>query len=201
MDNLIYIKESLSLEICNQIINFFENEENKSIGKMIGGINLNYKNSLDFLIPINNLNWDEINIILQNELQKHLTNYITEIKNIFNYNILRVNNNDFLFEDCYNIQKYKKNEGFYNYHNDFHIDILDNKYRKITYIWYLNDVFEGGETEILNNILIKPKCGNLLLFPACWTFPHRGRMPLSNDKYIITGWLYSNITPVEKTKT
>ena len=194
MNNLIYVKESLSEELCNQIITFFENEENKNIGRMLGGVDLNHKNTTDFTIPNNNnTNWDEINTILQNELQKHLNNYITEIKYIYHHNILKINENNFLFEDCYNIQKYKKNEGFYNYHNDFHINVSNNSYRKITYIWYLNDVLEGGETELLSNILIKPKCGNLLLFPACWTFPHRGMMPLSNDKYIITGWLYSNI--------
>jgi len=194
MNNLIYIKESLSQDLCNKIITFFENEENKNIGRMLGGIDLNHKNTIDFTIPNdNNTNWDKINVILQDELQKHLNNYITEIKNIYHHNILKINEKEFLFEDSYNIQKYKKNEGFYNYHNDFHINLTNNSYRKITYIWYLNDVFEGGETELLSNTLIKPKCGNLLLFPACWTFPHRGMMPLSNDKYIITGWLYSNI--------
>lgn len=193
MDNLIYVEKSLSKELCNQIITFFENEENKHIGRMLGGVDLNYKNTIDFLIPNANTNWDEINIILQNELQKHLNNYIKEIKNIFHHNILRGNQDNYLFEDSYNIQKYKKNEGFYDYHNDFYIDVSNNNHRKITYIWYLNDVFEGGETELLSKTLIKPKCGNLLLFPACWTFPHRGIMPVSNDKYIITGWLYSKI--------
>ena len=193
MNNLIYVNESLSPELCCQIIFFFENEENKKVGRMIGGIDLNHKNTMDFSIPISNPSWNKINIILQDELQKHLTNYITEIKSIFHHNIIYKNENTILFEDCYNIQKYKKNEGFYSYHHDFLIDATNNSYRKITYIWYLNDVSEGGETELLSNILIKPKCGNLLLFPACWTFPHRGKMPLSNDKYIITGWLYSNI--------
>lgn len=193
MDNLIYVKESLPPELCNKIITFFENEANKHIGRTIEGINLNYKNTIDFSIPLRDTIWDEMNVILQNELQKHLTNYIIEIKKIFHHNILKTNEKDFLFEYCYNIQKYKKNEGFYDYHNDFYIDVANHNYRKVTYIWYLNDVFEGGETELLNNILIKPKCGNLLLFPACWTFPHRGIMPVSNDKYIITGWLYSNI--------
>lgn len=193
MNNLIYTKESLSMDVCNQIITFFENEKNKDVGRMLGGIDLTYKNTTDFQIPYNNLNWNEINLILQNELQSHLTNYIIEIKGKFGYNILKTNENEFLVEDCYNIQKYTKNEGFYKCHHDFYINIDNNNYRKLAYIWYLNDVSEGGETEFLNSILIKPKCGNILLFPACWTFPHRGKMPISNDKYIITGWLYSNI--------
>lgn len=193
MNNLIYVNESLSEELCNRIISFFENEDNKNIGRMLGGIDLTHKNTTDFSIPVSNTHWDEINMILQRELQQNLTKYITQTKSFFNHNIFFKNKNSVLFEDCYNIQKYKKNEGFYSYHDDFYIDACNNSYRKITYIWYLNDVFEGGETELLSSILIKPKCGNILLFPACWTFPHRGKMPVSNDKYIITGWLYANI--------
>jgi hypothetical protein len=40
---------------------------------------------------------------------------------------------------------------------------------------------------------IKPKSGKLLIFPACWTYPHRGTMPISDDKYIITGWIMTNV--------
>ena len=60
----------------------------------------------------------------------------------------------------------------------------------LTYIWYLNDVIEGGETEFFGNYKIKPEVGKLVLFPACWSFPHCGLMPISSNKYIITGWLY-----------
>jgi len=196
MNNFIYMKKSLSKELCDEIINLFENEENKHIGVMVGGVNLNKKNTTDFLIPNNSEScWDKITTMLQKELQTHLNDYITTTKTIFNYNVLK--EMKYLFEDSFNIQKYKANEGFYDYHNDSYIDIVNNRYRIITFLWYLNDVDNGGETELLDNILIKPKCGNLLLFPASWTFPHRGKMPISNDKYIITGWLYSNIVQVK----
>ena len=69
--------------------------------------------------------------------------------------------------------------------------MYDNLHRVIVYLWYLNDVYDGGETEIYNNILIKPEAGKLLIFPALWYYKHRGKMPLSNDKYVITGWFYT----------
>ena len=34
--------------------------------------------------------------------------------------------------------------------------------------------------------------GKLLIFPATWTYMHRGNVPISEDKYIVTGWLYGN---------
>ena len=64
--------------------------------------------------------------------------------------------------------------------------------RKLTFLWYINDVEEGGETEFFGNHKIKPEAGKLILFPASWTFPHCGKMPISDDKYIITGWLWEH---------
>lgn len=62
--------------------------------------------------------------------------------------------------------------------------------RLMTFIVYLNDVEDGGETELLyQHQRIKPKQGRLVLFPASYTHTHRGNPPLSNTKYIMTGWV------------
>jgi hypothetical protein len=62
--------------------------------------------------------------------------------------------------------------------------------RLMAYILYLNDVDEGGETEFLHQTRrIKPEAGTLVLFPASYTHLHRGNTPLSNTKYILTGWI------------
>ena len=66
--------------------------------------------------------------------------------------------------------------------------------RHITFIWYLNDVNDGGETAFDGIYKIRPKSGKLVLFPASWTYPHCGKMPLSSDKYIITGWIYAPVS-------
>jgi hypothetical protein len=56
----------------------------------------------------------------------------------------------------------------------------------------LNDVIEGGETDFFaGDIKIRPKKGTLIFFPSSWTYPHSGKMPMSSNKYIITGWLYN----------
>lgn len=62
--------------------------------------------------------------------------------------------------------------------------------RILNFILYLNDVDDGGETELLYyHKRIKPKKGTLLLFPAGMTHTHRGNPPLSGIKYILTGWV------------
>ena len=40
------------------------------------------------------------------------------------------------------------------------------------------------------NCKIKPKKGRLLIFHSTWTYIHGANTPISNDKYITTGWYY-----------
>ena len=55
---------------------------------------------------------------------------------------------------------------------------------------YLNDVDDGGETEFYyQQRALKPKAGQLVIAPAYFTHTHRGLVPRSNDKYILTSWI------------
>jgi hypothetical protein len=68
--------------------------------------------------------------------------------------------------------------------------------RLLSWILYLNDVEEGGETEFLyQSLRFKPKKGTFILFPAHFTHTHRGNPPLSGVKYIATGWIEFLNTP------
>lgn len=86
------------------------------------------------------------------------------------------------------IQKTKIGQGYHSWHfesSDFAVST-----RIIAYNLYLNDVDEGGETEFLYlHKRIQARTGRLVIWPAAFTHAHRGNPPLSNDKYIITGWL------------
>ena len=54
---------------------------------------------------------------------------------------------------------------------------------------YLNDVEEGGETEFLYQPKrIKAEKGKIVIFPADFMHTHRGNPPISNEKYVLTGW-------------
>ena len=68
------------------------------------------------------------------------------------------------------------------------IDAVSGRY--LVFLWYLNDVAEGGETEFCDlGIKIAPRTGRLLMFPPYWMFQHAGRPPLSGDKYILSTYL------------
>ena len=66
--------------------------------------------------------------------------------------------------------------------------------REVTWMIYLNDVDEGGETEFrFQKRRIKPTQGTVVLFPAAMTHVHKGNMNLSeHNKYIVTGWFAFN---------
>ena len=91
----------------------------------------------------------------------------------------------------FNMQRTNPGE-FYHWHCDE--DQLHNKWaRSITYIFYLNDIHNDGYTEFYNGLKIQPRQGHCLIFPATWSFVHRGYPPKDETKYIITGWIYSQM--------
>lgn len=198
MDNFIYLIDNNLDEIfCDNLIKKYENDKNKYIGVVgrNGTINKELKNTTDLQIS-RYQNWKNEDTILCQALNKGINEYIDNIlNNLTNINIFNINLN--IFSKLYNnndtgykIQKYDRDKGYYNYHNDFEYSVKG--VRVITFIWYLNDVEEGGETEFIDGTIIKPKKGQLLLFPSDWTYMHKGNMPLSNDKYICNGWIYLN---------
>lgn len=86
------------------------------------------------------------------------------------------------------VQKTLIGGGYHRWH--FENDSRNNSNRLVVFMYYLNDVQEGGETEFLyQHKRYKATKGTLVIWPASYTHTHRGNPPLSNDKYIITGWM------------
>ena len=196
--NFIYENNnSISPELCKEIICLFEKTQNKYDGLTLGGVNKKVKDTKDYIIDKSHESWSEIHSFLESELSYNFSKYFEfiqetnkSINNIKNYEILsrHIEASNFM------VQRYTQNEGKYTYHNDFHIDLEKKSYRVLTYLFYLNDVDEGGETEFYGgDIKITPKQGKMILFPSSWTYPHCGKMPISSNKYIITGWIYNKI--------
>lgn len=196
---LIYTNPySISKQLCDEIIHLYELEDKRYSGVTAGGLDKNVKDTLDFIIP-NDAVWGNIYNFLATELKSNLKIYFDDLNN----NQMQNENSSRKFNICphsetrtysFMMQRYIKQVGRYVYHNDAKVDWDKKEYRMVTFLWYLNTVHEGGETEIWGETKIKPEAGKLLLFPACWTFPHSGKMPISDNKYIITGWVYVNDT-------
>lgn len=86
------------------------------------------------------------------------------------------------------LQKTPIGGGYHTWHCEHHSRYYCN--RVVSFILYLNDIAEGGETEFLYYPKrIKPETGTMILFPAGYSHTHRGNPPISNEKYIITGWV------------
>ena len=158
------------------------------------GVDKKIKDTKDFVIPKNNKYWKDIEHFLYNELYRNLKEYsniLTYKDESIGYIKKYIPDTGHISTNLFLIQKYIKNEGKYIYHHDHTIE--GEQQRIITFLWYLNDVNDGGETEFFGNYRIKPEKGKLILFPASWCFPHCGLMPKSSNKYIITGWIYQKI--------
>lgn len=188
MEYIYTIENNLSSNVCEEIIRRFENDDRKHPGLTVGGIN-KAKKSTD--LSISDLDeWSDIDKILYDSLSIGKDEYFEYIKYMLLKNNAFPNLNE-TFSDMgdtgYQIQRVRKGE-YYDWHED---ETNFDEQRFISYIWYLNtlDDDEGGKTLFSNGKSIRPVCGNLVLFPANWTYFHKGEEVLGKTKYIITGWI------------
>jgi hypothetical protein len=86
----------------------------------------------------------------------------------------------------FKVQRTSRSGGFHMWHfEDGHF-----RERFLTWTIFLNTVEEGGETEFLyQSARVPAKQGSFCLFPTDWTHTHRGNPPISNEKWIMTGWV------------
>ena len=89
--------------------------------------------------------------------------------------------------ESFNIQRYLPKQGYHALH--YERNGIKSSSRLLTFMTYLNDVNDGGETEYYyQKVKIKPVKGLTLIVPVDWTFTHRGIVSLTETKYIVTGW-------------
>jgi hypothetical protein len=193
--NLIFIQpNSLSREFCQELIDKFEKDERSLQGAMFNGrIDPSVKLTTDLKIS-GITGWEKEDSIVNKTLSEALAKYVDYTQN---KNGTCAFYGEYGYTDAgYKLQKYSldpdsEKTGFYDWHTDFKID--SNGVRILVFMWYLNDVAEGGETEFCNGLKIKPSAGTLVIFPAEWYIKHRGNKPISNDKIICNGWIYASL--------
>lgn len=163
-------------ELCDDLIQHINSSSETEAGKIgSGDVNVDTKKSTDLPLEPSL----EITKRYLNALHGVLTRYKIKYPHsdlVSSYNIEGIN-----------IQKYKKDEGFFKWHTE-RCDVLSS-FRHLVFMTYLNDVEDGGETEFFyQNLKVKPRKGLTLIWPVDWTHTHKGVPSATEEKYITTGW-------------
>jgi hypothetical protein len=167
-------------DLCKNLINYFEKSNNKFDGTTNNTrIDKSKKDSTDIIVNI----FSEEPLI--KEYLKNLLLVLNKYKEIYKY---ADNPHDkWGITENFNIQRYLPNQGYHVYHTER--DGLDSSLRHLTFMTYLNDVSDGGQTEwYYQKLKIKPETGLTVIWGTDWTFTHRGIPSPTQTKYIITGW-------------
>jgi len=166
--------------LCDKLIIYFKkNKEYKHIG-VVGRdrtVNKSIKDSMDVHF-YNDSNNEYIKTFFK-ELSKHLKSYMQKYKIMDSVNT----------NVCNNIQYYKPKGGYPSLHYE-RGPAGESLSRQLTYVLYLNTVTDKGGTEFpYQNVSTQAIKGNLIIFPAEFTHPHRGIISNTQEKYIATGWI------------
>ena len=193
LNDFVFVKEkAFTPEFCDSIVNDFESLKSKGLARQ-GQSGIGVDNSVKLTTDLDMYEFPEMvdtyvqtlsdtfNKILSDEFLGKLPYQEEFGKNELFYNTT--------FYELMQIQKYNQNKGHYK---GWHAETgtFEMSRRLFVFILYLNDVEEGGETEMLyTGLKVKPKKGQLLIHPASYPFVHKGHTPLSDNKYIVTTWL------------
>jgi hypothetical protein len=175
-----YYDDALSAEFCAQMVDAFEKSPH-----------LQSPHGRGYQAGLDNSAWVELNVtqfaddaflgFFHAQIDKHLAIYNQQVP-------LTIPVPTSIKLDEIRIKRYRAGSG-----ENFepHFDSYQQKSaRYLVFLWYLNDVAEGGETEFVDlGIKVAPRAGRLLVFPPYWMFQHAGRPTLSNDKYIVSTYL------------
>ena len=187
--DFIYCKKNaLSKEKCDLIIDLFDKDEGVVPGKVTansdllkdGKIDNKLKKCTEVFVPVESKN--SYNSLFLEELRQATAEYKEQ------YPFIDAVSGWTLREE-YKIQKYKPNEAYFGLHCE-NIGPEPNTVNNIL-VWmiYLNDVTDDGYTEFpTQGKLLQPRTGDIVIWPAYWTHPHRGIPSKTQTKYIMTGW-------------
>ena len=162
-------------KICDDLISYFnQNIEYKTTGEIGKGVDKNIKDSLDVHFFNQSTNKKIINFF--NILSKYVIKYITkyEVNGLIKTQMVN------------NIQYYEPGKGYPSLHYE---RSSTSPKRILSYMLYLNTVTDKGGTEFpFQNIILTADKGDLIIWPAEFTHPHKGIISPTQEKYIATGW-------------
>lgn len=178
-----YLKDT---NFCGELIEEFKSNKNKKQALVQEGfhklVNKNTKDSVDlhFLNIPGELQKKYIQDVLSICVDEYVKKYTFCVKGY-----------PWSIGEAPNIQYYQPGAGFRAWHFErTNYSFEKNGARLLTFMTYLNDVYDEGETEFFyQKVKIKPEKGLTLIWPVEWTHTHRGIVSSTQEKYIATGWL------------
>ena len=191
--NILEIDNVLPKEICDAIIDRYKKDNRKEKGKIGNEGKIHETIRKSHILSFSKLDdWKDVDNIICDVISRGYTKYIEHIKKLAkgDENLLEAINKRFsnIEDEGYFVQEYKKGD-FYSWH----IDDFNGKgpKRTLSFVLYLNtlDENDGGSTDFIGGIRIKPVQGKLLIFPSNSVFIHRSE-PIKADviKYTIGTW-------------
>lgn len=184
-ENFIGYYQIDDLTICDDVIDYWKASDKKVPGLSYrpdgtSVIDAQWKDSTDVLVLI-----DEIDPLLTRYVDQ-LGNAIENYKKEFPWS---VSYGSWKITEGVNIQYYKPGGGFKTWHCERGSALPPVSTRHLAWMTYLNDVSNGGGTEFYHqDLIVQAKKGRTLIWPADWTYTHRGVISDTEEKYIITGW-------------
>lgn len=191
-NTIMVVHDVFSKEECESIINsvpiaeeYYKDSEYFSTSPSdMNRKDIQYDTDLIFKTIMDKSNrnfWSKIGDTLRQGIERYSYNF-SVIKN------LHMEKHGISYSD-FKLQKTPISGGFHNWHCE---DIV-RRDRFLVWSIYLNDVTEGGETEFLyQNVRVPARQGSMCVFPSDWTHLHRGNPPISNEKWMLTGWYTYN---------
>jgi len=173
---------ALPKSFCNNVIEKSEQDDRKRPGQVGSGVRLDIKRSCDLSIS-GKEDWESYDEAFFKSLSDGLKKYVSFLPEEYTiHKALSEIKND----TGYQIQRTQPGD-YYIWHHD------QSATRLVTFIWYLNDIKDGGYTEFIDGTRIQPEAGKLIMFPATWDFLHRGVSPKTETKYLCTGWVHADM--------
>lgn len=220
MDDFIGVyDDALTPQQCDALVARFNASDKVVRGRTGNGVDVVKKDSYDITIN-GYPEWEDATGLLLASMMRHLVQYVDRYRMMLMGSlsptlahpqtgaptVLTMANFDEIgrgyIEDLVrvlyrpgtiNLQKYLQNSGgYHHWHSEIYPQnaSCESLHRVLLWMFYLNDVEDGGETEFMyQGRRIAPKKGRLVIAPAGFTHTHKGNVAKSGDKYIATSWI------------
>jgi len=209
VDLIVEYPNALSDDLCTQIIEKFEADSRKQEGQTGPNKISDLKKSTDLWIS-DFPDWREIDGRIYEEFSPNVKPYFDHLKKSLGAVVQCTDTQ--VVDSGYQIQRTNVGQSYGWHTDDEYAACLDTlthpirgemdsgssgyQRRLFTYIFYLNDGYEGGRTQFrvgpgkedgIHSVI--PEKGKLLCFPSNFLFWHQGEPVTKGTKYLMTGWI------------